>query len=163
MQQRNSVRFSANLGKRVTETLSVIRQAFGKESLSRTPKAQTSPRLKKARHVKSMLIIFFDMKAILHKEFVLAGQTANSAYYCDVLRRLCEHVRRLRPNFGDKVTGCYITTPSHTSFFTRQFLTKNNMTVVPHAPYFSLFSQLRIKLKGRHFGTVEVIETERRW
>jgi hypothetical protein len=30
--------------------------------------------------VKSMLIIFFDIKGILHKEFFLAGQTVNSAY-----------------------------------------------------------------------------------
>jgi hypothetical protein len=46
-------------------------------------------RLKMARQVKSkvktMLIIFFDIKQIVHKEFVLAGQTVNSAYYCDVL------------------------------------------------------------------------------
>jgi hypothetical protein len=44
---------------------------------------------KKARQVKSkvksMLIIFFDIKGIVHKEFVLAAQTTNSTYYCDVL------------------------------------------------------------------------------
>jgi hypothetical protein len=34
----------------------------------------------------SMLIIFLDIKGIVHKEFVLEGQTANSAYCCDVLR-----------------------------------------------------------------------------
>jgi hypothetical protein len=50
--------------------------------------------------------------------------------------------------------------PSHTSFFTREFLAKNNMTVVPHPPYFSLFAQLEIKLKDRHFGTIEVVAAE---
>jgi hypothetical protein len=34
------------------------------------------------------------------------------------------------------------------------------MTVVPHPSYFSLFPRLKIKLKGRHFDTVEVIEAE---
>jgi hypothetical protein len=38
---------------------------------------------KKARlvksKVKSMLIIFFDIKRIVHKEFILAGQTVSSA------------------------------------------------------------------------------------
>jgi hypothetical protein len=36
------------------------------------------------------------------------------------------------------------------------------MTVVPHPPYFSLFPQLKIdvKLRARHFGTIEVMETE---
>jgi hypothetical protein len=34
------------------------------------------------------------------------------------------------------------------------------MTVVPYPPYVSLFPQLKIKLKGRHFDTTEVIEAE---
>jgi hypothetical protein len=34
---------------------------------------------------------------------------------------------------------------------------KNNITAVPH---FFLFPQLKIKLKGRHFDTTEVIEAE---
>jgi hypothetical protein len=44
-----------------------------------------------------MLIIFFDIKGIVHKDFVPAGQTVNSAHYCDGLRRLRENVPRLRP------------------------------------------------------------------
>jgi hypothetical protein len=35
------------------------------------------------RKAKSMLIIFFDIEGIVLKEPVLAGQTINSAYYCD--------------------------------------------------------------------------------
>jgi hypothetical protein len=38
-----------------------------------------SPRLTKVRQakskIKSMIIIFFDIKGIVHKEFILAGQT----------------------------------------------------------------------------------------
>jgi hypothetical protein len=42
------------------------------------------------------------------------------------------------------------------------------MTLVPHSPYspgvahcgFSLFYRLKIKLKGRHFDIIEVIEAE---
>jgi hypothetical protein len=51
-----------------------------------------------------------DMKDISFKEFVLPGQTVNSAYYCDDLRRLIKNVRRLRPELCDKITGCCITT-----------------------------------------------------
>jgi hypothetical protein len=44
-----------------------------------------SQRLKEARQekskVKSKLIIFFDIKGIVHKEFVLAGRIASSTYY----------------------------------------------------------------------------------
>jgi hypothetical protein len=54
-----------------------------------------------ARRVKSKaknkLIIFFDAKLIVHKEFALTGQTVNSSHYCDVLRRLRENVRTFRP------------------------------------------------------------------
>jgi hypothetical protein len=37
---------------------------------------------------------------------------------------------------------------------------KNNMAIFPHPPYFSLFSRLKMKLKGRHVYTIEVIEAE---
>jgi hypothetical protein len=59
-------------------------------------KSPNSPRPKRERQVnsrvKSMLIIFFDIKGIVHKEFVLAGQTVNSTYYSDVLWPLHENV-----------------------------------------------------------------------
>jgi hypothetical protein len=34
------------------------------------------------------------------------------------------------------------------------------MTVVPHPPYSSLFPRLKIKLKGLHFDTIEMVEAE---
>jgi hypothetical protein len=34
------------------------------------------------------------------------------------------------------------------------------MTFVPHPLYISLFLQLKIKLKGRHFEAIEVTEVE---
>jgi hypothetical protein len=46
------------------------------------------------------------------------------------------------------------------SFFTKEFMTRNNMTVVPHPPCFSVVISLNIKLKGRHFGTIEMVEAE---
>jgi hypothetical protein len=39
----------------------------------------------------------FDIKGIVHKEFVMADQTVCSSYCCDVLRRLRENIQRLRP------------------------------------------------------------------
>jgi hypothetical protein len=59
-------------------------------------KQQFSQRKMKSK-AKSMLIIFFDIKGIIYKEFNLVGQTVNSIYYCDVLWQLCEDVQRLHP------------------------------------------------------------------
>lgn len=137
-------------------------------------KSPTSPRPKKARQVKSkvksMLLVFFDTKGIVHKEFVPPNQTVNSTYYCDVLRRLRENVRRRRPELWRRGNWMlhHDNAPCHTSLFTTNFLAKNKMTVVPHPPYspdlapcdFALFPKLKIKLKGRRFDTIEEIQEE---
>ena len=44
-----------------------------------------------------MLICFFDQEEIVHREFVPPGMTVNTDFYCDVLRRVRENVRRKRP------------------------------------------------------------------
>jgi hypothetical protein len=84
--------------------------------------------------VKSTLIIFLDIKGIVHKEFVLASQTVKSAYSYDVTRRLREKVRRLRSKLWRQKNWLshHHNAPPHTSFFTRDFFfTKNSITVVP--------------------------------
>jgi hypothetical protein len=71
------------------ENLTIIRKVFGEESMSHTWvcewKSQRKPRHKKVRQMKSMFIIFFDIKEIVHKEFDLAGPSVSSAYHCDIL------------------------------------------------------------------------------
>jgi hypothetical protein len=106
-----------------------------------------SPRPKKERqansNVRSMFIIF-----LVHKKHSFRQA-----------KQMCEDFGQ---NFGDRRTQCCITTikPSHTSVFTGKFLTKNNLTVVPHPPYFFVFPRLKMKLKRRHFDTTEVTEAE---
>ena len=60
-------------------------------------KSPGSPRPKKARQsrnaLKSMLIVFFDIRGIVHHEFVPQGQTVNAQFYCSVLHRLRENIR----------------------------------------------------------------------
>jgi histone-lysine N-methyltransferase SETMAR len=58
--------------------------------------------------------------------------------------------------------------PTHTPLKTTEFLTNNNMVILPHPPYsldlvpcdFALFPKLKMKLKGRHFETVSDILRE---
>jgi hypothetical protein len=92
---------------------------------------------------------------------VLADQTVNSTYYCDFFGDCLKVCEDFGPSFGDKWPDCCITTLYYfISFFTRELLIKNDTTVVPHPPYFSLFPWLKIKLKGHYFDTTEVIGTE---
>jgi hypothetical protein len=46
--------------------------------------------------------------------------------------------------------------------FNQRFFDQNNKTVIPHPPYFSLITRLKIKLKGHHFDIIEVIKAESR-
>ena len=60
---------------------------------------ETSPRSKKLRfqksRVKTMLVIFFDWQGVMHKEFVLEGETINAVYYKGVMERLLNRIQRV--------------------------------------------------------------------
>jgi hypothetical protein len=89
----------------------------------------TPPRLEEVRElkskVKSTLIIFFDINGIVDKEFVLAGQTANSTYYCDTLHGLRENVGRLCSGLWRQKSWLLHrdNAQSHASFFTMESVT----------------------------------------
>jgi len=137
-------------------------------------KTPSSPQPKKARQVrsniKSMLIIFFDIRGIVHKEFVPPGQTVNGNFYCEVLRRLRENVRRKWPEMwknGEWLLH-HDNAPANTSLLVREFLTKNNMTTVPHPAYspdlapciFYMFPKMKLQLKGRRLVSIEEIQAK---
>jgi hypothetical protein len=74
---------------------------------------------------------------------------------------LREYVRRLSPELLRQKNWLlyHDNAPSHT-FFTRESLIKDDMTLDPHRPHYSLFLRLKKKLKCRHFDTNEVIAAE---
>jgi hypothetical protein len=116
-----------------------------------------------------MFIIFFDIKLTVHKEFVLAGQTVTSAYYCDVYGDCVKMCEDFTLNFGDKelavaseqsAFSCFI---FHQGTFDQK---QHDGRLRPaYSPYLapcdlSLFPRLKTKLKGLHFGTIEMTEGE---
>jgi hypothetical protein len=110
--------------------------------------------------VKSMFTIFFDMKWIIH--IVLAGQRSNCAYFCNVLRRLRETVRRLRLELWQEKNWLshHDNEFSHTYFFTRDsFYQKQHYCLSPPTLIYSV-SLLKFKLRGSHFVTTKVVEAE---
>jgi len=136
-------------------------------------KTPTSPRPKKARqmrsNVKMMLIVFFNVRGIVHWEFVPPGQTVNQEFYLEVLRRLRENVRRKHPELwrlGDWFLH-HDNTPAHTALSVTRYLASLGWTVVPHPPYsldlapcdFFLFLTMKKTLKGNRFATMEEVKT----
>jgi hypothetical protein len=96
-----------------------------------------------------MFIIFFDIMGIVHKEFVLAGQTSIPDTTVTFTRLRLEQKNWLLHHDN---------TPSHTYFFTRDFFYHKQHDCLPQPPYFPLFNQFKKKIKGRHFYTFEVTE-----
>ena len=129
-----------------------------------------SPRPRKARmsksRIKSMLIVFFDSKGIVHKEFLPSGQTVNAAFYVEVLQRLRNRVLRVRPEIADEWILHHDNAPSHASIAVKEFLAKKKIPTLPQPPYspdlapadFFLFPRLKSCMKGRHFGTIENVQ-----
>jgi hypothetical protein len=100
------------------------------------------PRPKEVRQVKSkvkcMLIIFFDIKGIVHREFLLAGQTVNSAYYCGFYGDCVKMWEDSAMSSGDKIIGsCIMTTHRLPILFSPEnFISKNNITAFLTHPTF---------------------------
>jgi hypothetical protein len=60
-----------------------------------------------------------------------------------------------------KELAAVTTTHRLTLLFSPEIVYETNMTIVSHPRYFSV-SPLKIKLKGRHINTIDVIEAESR-
>ena len=111
---------------------------------------------------------FFDVRGIVHSEFVPPGQTVNQSFYLEVLRRLRHDLRKKRPELWQ--TGDWFfhhdNAPVHTALSVHQFLTKNGMTPVTHPPYlpdlapcdFFLFPRMKKFLKGKRFPDVAEVK-----
>jgi hypothetical protein len=111
-----------------------------------------------------MLIVFFNMKGIVHREFVPPNTTVNSDFYRDILRCLTENVRQKRPELWRNHNWLlhHNNASAHTSLKTTEFVTTNNMVIIPDlAPCdFGLFPKLKMKLKRQRFETMSDIQRE---
>jgi hypothetical protein len=76
------------LGKNASDTYAVLSKACGGEMWKMT---------------KTMLIIFFDIKGIVHFEFIPEGQTVNQASYMEILKQLHEALHRKRTELGPTI------------------------------------------------------------
>jgi hypothetical protein len=102
-----------------------------------------------------MLNIFFEIKGIVHKETVLAGQGVNSAHYFDVLQQLkmCEISSRILATKELAFASRQRAIP-HFPFHQRS-LDQNNMTVSPTHITF-----LCAPIKCNYVDTIVAMEAE---
>jgi len=84
-----------------------------------------------------MLLTFFDIRGIVHYEFVPTGQTVNQVYYLEVLEMLREKVRRKRPEFFANNSWIlhHDNASAHTALSVREFLATKQITVLEHPAY----------------------------
>jgi len=99
-------------------------------------KSAPSPRQERQvkSNVKNVLICFFDIKGLVHFEFVPQGQIVNQLFYLEVHKRLPDAVRRKSPELWR--SGEWLlhqdNVPDHTALSVRHFLKKNGMTTASH-------------------------------
>jgi hypothetical protein len=80
---------------------------------------------------KAMLLVFFDIHAVVVAEWVTSSQTVTQHYYVEILIKLHEHVRRKWPGLWRN--GWILlqdNVPPHNALFVKQFLASENVTVL---------------------------------
>ena len=117
---------------------------------------------------KVMLIAFFDIKGIIHFEFLPPGQTVNQYVYKEILWRLMRSVRDKRRDLGENNTWVihHDNAPTHSALSIRQFLAARNVPTLEQPPYspdlalcdFFLFPKFKRVIRGTKFPDVEAIK-----
>lgn len=139
-------------------------------------RTKNEPKPKKPRQsrskVKVMLIVFFDIRGLVHHEFVPEGLTVNKEYYLAVLKRLREKIRQKRPELW--INNSWIfhddNAPSHRAAIVTEFKAKNATNTIDQPPYspdlapsdYFLFPKLKLPLRGTRFESIESIK-ENSW
>jgi hypothetical protein len=73
----------------------------------------------------TLLITLFNIKGIVHFEFIPQGDIVNQAYYAEILKQLHEVMRGQKPEFWP--SDCIVhnnNAPAHKALSVKQFLTK---------------------------------------
>ena len=118
--------------------------------------------------VNVILVVFFDIRGLVHHEFVPEGHTVNKEYYLAALKRLREKICQKRLDMWKNNSWFYTTIiRNHKE---RQLWpnlrTKNATNSIDHLPYspylascgFFLFQKLILPLRGTRFDSIEAVK-----
>ncbi len=126
---------------------------------------------------KTMAILFFDTLGVIHLEFLPRGQTIDSDFWIEVVKRLKESIRRKRPimwkgGFDSQTDRDFIlhmdNAPVHVSVPSLAFYGECDVNLLPHPAYspdlapcdFWAFPSVKSKLRGRRFRNIEELQTK---
>ena len=99
-------------------------------------KSLMSLRPKKARQSKSK-VMFFNVRGIVHIEFLPQGQTISQQVYKEILQLLLRSVREKRGKLWQDKSWLlqHDSAPAHNALSIHQFLAENNIAVLEEPPY----------------------------
>jgi len=180
LEQHYAIKFRAKLGKSGSETLHLLRTAYGDVVLCSAQVLRWHKAFKDRR------------ESIEDKQHTGHPSTSRTENNVACVKALLDRDRRLSVRFMAEEVGLPKTdvhriitedlhmrkiantwflhhnnAPSRTSFAVREFLVQHNITTLPHPPYsldylapcdFFLFLKHKTHLKGHHFGTVENVQ-----
>lgn len=117
---------------------------------------------------KAKLIAFFDIRGVVHREFVPEGQALDAQFYLGVMERLRLNIQIKRPELWRKGNWLlhHDNTSAHDELKECHFFCSNNINLIPH-PYhspdlapcdFFLFPKVNSMLKGHSFDSVEELQ-----
>jgi hypothetical protein len=119
--------------------------------------------------IKTILICFFNIRGIIHCEFVPEGTTVNQAFCVEVLKKVTDAVRRKRGELwrGRSLIPHHDNTPTYSSLRMSYFLADKGISAMDHAPCstdlappdFWMFPNSKSVLKGKRFSDVENIKS----
>ena len=83
------------------------------------------------------MIVFFDIRGIVHVDWMPEGQSVNQVYYEEFSTNLHEWVRRRRPEMGKNSSWVLHQDNmlAHNDLPVKTFLMKHKITVLEHPPY----------------------------
>jgi hypothetical protein len=121
-------------------TCAMLSEAHGGEAMKEPSVLVWHKQFKECRmsksQMKTMLNTFFDIKGIVHFEFIPLGQTVGQTCYMQILKRLHESVNRERPELwsNDWIIH-YDNAPAHKALSVKQVLTQKSIIEMEHPPY----------------------------
>ncbi len=120
----------------------------------------------KDRYVrKVMVVIFWDSRGVIFRQFVPAGQGVTKEVYLQMMRDLREAIRRRRQRFWARQNFWlhHDGAPAHRSDIVVNFLQATGTNILPHPPYspdlapsdFFLFARLKKNMRGLTFNNMD--------